>query len=310
VTTRLGAIDIGTNSVRLLVADVDGAGETAALEPLDRRIRITRLGEGVDESRRLNPEAISRTLDALREYRGVLDELGAERARATATSAARDAGNRDDFFRPAADVLGFEPELLPGVEEARLSFLGATAELDEPAPYVTVDIGGGSTEFVAGTHEPDGLISIDTGSVRITEQHLRSDPPEPEELSEAVSVVRAYLSDVEREIPAVREAATLVGLAGTITTVAAIELGLTEYDRDKIHHFRLDRTSAEDVFRTLATEPADVRRHNPGLEPGRVDIIVGGTLILVTIMRTFDFKELLVSEADILDGLVRSISER
>ena len=310
MTTRLGAIDIGTNSVRLLVADVHGAGETAALEPLDRRIRITRLGEGVDESRRLNPEAISRTLDALREYRGVLDELGVERARATATSAARDAGNRDDFFRPAADVLGFEPELLPGVEEARLSFLGATAELDEPAPYVTVDIGGGSTEFVAGTHEPDGLISIDTGSVRITEQHLRSDPPEPEELSEGVSVVRAYLSDVEREIPAVREAATLVGLAGTITTVAAIELGLTEYDRDKIHHFRLDRTSAEDVFRTLATEPADVRRHNPGLEPGRVDIIVGGTLILVTIMRTFDFKELLVSEADILDGLVRSISER
>jgi len=310
VTARLGAIDIGTNSVRLLVADVDGAGETAALEPLDRRIRITRLGEGVDESRRLNPEAISRTLDALREYRGVLDELGVERARATATSAARDAGNRDDFFRPAADVLGFEPELLPGVEEARLSFLGATAELDEPAPYVTVDIGGGSTEFVAGTHEPDGLISIDTGSVRITEQHLRSDPPEPEELSEGVSVVRAYLSDVEREIPAVREAATLVGLAGTITTVAAIELGLTEYDPGKIHHFRLDRTSAEDVFRTLATEPADVRRHNPGLEPGRVDIIVGGTLILVTIMRTFDFKELLVSEADILDGLVRSISER
>jgi exopolyphosphatase/guanosine-5'-triphosphate,3'-diphosphate pyrophosphatase len=257
----------------------------------------------------LNPNAISRTLDALREYRGALDELGVERARATATSAARDAGNRDDFFEPAADVLHFEPELLPGAEEARLSFMGATAELDEPAPYVTVDIGGGSTEFVGGTHEPAGLISIDTGSVRITEQYLHSDPPEPEELSEAVSVVRAHLADVEREIPAVREAATLVGLAGTITTVAAVELGLTEYDREKIHHFRLDRTSAEDVFRTLATEPVDVRRHNPGLDPGRVDIIVGGTLILVTIMRTFDFNEMLVSEADILDGLVRSINE-
>ena len=273
-------------------------------------MRITRLGQGVDESRRLNPDAISRTLDVLREYRGALDELGVERTRATATSAARDAGNRDEFFGPAADVLHFEPELLPGAEEARLSFMGATAELDEPAPYVTVDIGGGSTEFVGGTHEPDGLISIDTGSVRITEQYLHSDPPEPEELSEAVSVVRAHLADVEREVPAVREAATLVGLAGTITTVAAIELGLTEYDRDKIHHFRLDRTSAEDVFRTLATEPAEVRRHNPGLEAGRVDIIVGGTLILVTIMRTFDFNEMLVSEADILDGLVRSISER
>lgn len=310
MTSRLGAIDIGTNTVRLLVAYVHGDGETAALEPLDRRMRITRLGEGVDESRRLSTEAISRTLDVLREYRGVLDEFGVERARATATSAARDAGNRDDFFGPAADVLHFEPELLPGAEEARLSFMGATAELDEPAPYVTVDIGGGSTEFVGGTHEPEGLISLDTGSRRITEQYLRSDPPEPEELSEAVSVVRAHLADVEREIPTVREAATLVGLAGTISTVAAVELGLTEYGRDKIHHFRLHRTSAEDVFRTLATEPADVRRHNPGLEPGRVDIIVGGTLILVTIMRTFDFNEMLVSEADILDGLVRSITER
>jgi exopolyphosphatase/guanosine-5'-triphosphate,3'-diphosphate pyrophosphatase len=310
VTSRLGAIDIGTNSVRLLVADVDGAGEAAKLESLDRRIQITRLGQGVDESRRLDPEAISRTLDALREFRGALDELGVERARATATSAVRDADNRDEFLGSAADVLGFEPELLPGTEEARLSFLGATAGLDEPAPYLTLDIGGGSTEFVVGTHEPEGLISVDTGSVRITEQHLRSDPPEPEELSEAVSVVRAHLADVEREVPAVRDAATLIGVAGTITTVAAIELGLIEYDRDKIHHFRLDRTAAEDVFRTLATEPVEVRRHNPGLEPGRVDIIVGGTLILVTIMRTFDFNELLVSEADILDGLVRSIDAR
>jgi exopolyphosphatase/guanosine-5'-triphosphate,3'-diphosphate pyrophosphatase len=310
VTSRVGAIDIGTNSVRLLVADVDGAGETAKLDPVDRRIRITRLGQGVDESRRLDPEAISRTLDVLREFRGALDELGVERARATATSAVRDADNRDEFMEAAADVLGFEPELLPGTEEARLSFMGATAGLDEPAPYLTLDIGGGSTEFVVGTHEPEGLISVDTGSVRITEQHLRSDPPEPEELSEAVSVVRAHLADVEREVPAVREAATLIGVAGTITTVAAIELGLTEYDRDKIHHFRLARTAAEEVFRTLATEPVEVRRHNPGLDPGRVDIIVGGTLILVTIMRTFDFNEILVSEADILDGLVRSIDAR
>src|SRR5262249_44159635 len=240
-TSRLGAIDIGTNSVRLLVADVDGTGETAALEPLDRRMHITRLGQGVDESRRLNPEAISRTLDVLREYRGALDELDVEGARATATSAARDATNRDDFFGPAADVLHFEPELIPGEEEARLSFLGATAGIHEPAPYLTVDIGGGSTEFVVGTHEPEGLISVDTGSVRITEQYLRCDPPAPEELSEAVSVVRTHLADVEREVPAVREAATLIGLAGTVTTVAAVELGLAEYDRTKIHHYRLTR---------------------------------------------------------------------
>ena len=310
MTSRVGAIDIGTNTVRLLVADVDGDGENAALETLDRRMRITRLGQGVDESRRLRPDAISRTLDVLREYRGALDELGVERVRATATSAARDAGNRDDFFGPAADVLHVEPELLPGDEEARLSFLGATTGLDLPAPYLVIDIGGGSTEFVVGTHEPDGLISVDTGSRRITEQYLRSDPPEPEELSEAMSVVQAYLADVELAIPAVREAPTLVGVAGTISTVAAVELGLAEYDRDRIHHFRLTRSAAEDVFRTLATEPADVRRHNPGLDPGRVDVIVGGTLVLVVTMRTFDFNEMLVSEADILDGLARSISAR
>jgi exopolyphosphatase / guanosine-5'-triphosphate,3'-diphosphate pyrophosphatase len=310
VTSRVGAIDIGTNTVRLLVADVDGDGENAALEPLDRRMRITRLGQGVDESRRLAPDAISRTLDVLREYRGALDDLGVERVRATATSAARDAGNREDFFGPAAEVLHLEPELLPGDEEARLSFLGATAGLDLPAPYLVVDIGGGSTEFVVGTHEPEGLISIDVGSRRITEQYLQSDPPAPEELSEAMSVVRAHLADVELAIPAVREAATLVGVAGTITTVAAVELGLAEYDRNRIHHFRLTRSAAEDVFRTLATELADVRRHNPGLEPGRVDVIVGGTLVLVVIMRTFDFNEMLVSEADILDGLVRSIGTR
>jgi exopolyphosphatase/guanosine-5'-triphosphate,3'-diphosphate pyrophosphatase len=307
---RLGAIDIGTNSVRLLVADVDGVGAAAALQPLDRRMRITRLGQGVDQSRRLRPDAIDRTLDVLREYKGALDDLGVKRARATATSAARDAANRADFFGPVADVLGFEPELLPGDEEARLSFLGATAQLSEPAPYLVVDIGGGSTEFVVGTDEPEGLVSVDTGSVRLTEQYLTSDPPEPEELSEARSVVRDHLADVEREVPAVREAATLIGLAGTITTVAAVELGLPEYDRDKIHHFRLTKAAAEDVFRTLATETAEQRRHNPGLEPGRVDVIVGGATVLVTIMRTFGFDEMLVSEADILDGLVRSLTQQ
>jgi exopolyphosphatase / guanosine-5'-triphosphate,3'-diphosphate pyrophosphatase len=306
---RLGAIDIGTNSVRLLVADVDGAGADAALTTLDRRMHITRLGQGVDEARHLRSDAIERTLEVLREYRGELDELGVKRARATATSAARDADNGADFFGPATDVLGFEPELIPGNEEARLSFLGATAQLSEPSPYLVVDIGGGSTEFVVGTREPEGLISVDTGSVRLTEQYLTSDPPEPEELSAAQSVVRDHLADVERAVPAVREAATLVGLAGTITTVAAIELGLPEYDSDKIHHFRLTKAAAEDVFRTLATENAEERRHNPGLDPGRVDVIVGGAIVLVMVMRTFGFDEMLVSEADILDGVVRSLAD-
>ena len=304
----VGAIDIGTNSTRLLVAEVDGSDRDAKLRTLERRMQITRLGQGVDRTRALAPEAIDRTVAVLREYRTALDERGVAHARATATSAARDASNRADFFAAARDVLGFELELLSGEEEASLSFLGATAGLDAPAPYLVVDIGGGSTEFVLGTAEPLGLVSVDIGCVRITEQFLESDPPAPEELSNAVAVVRDYIADVERAVPRARDAATLLGLAGTVTTVAAVELGLPEYDADKIHHFRLTKAAAEDVFRTLATEKASDRAHNPGLEPGRVDVIVGGALVLVTIMRALDFDELLVSEADILDGLARSIA--
>jgi exopolyphosphatase/guanosine-5'-triphosphate,3'-diphosphate pyrophosphatase len=306
--TRLGAIDIGTNSVRLLVADVDGRGRDAKLDTIDRRMRITRLGQGVDATRALAPEAIERTMDALREYREAIDSLSVERVRATATSAARDATNRDEFFGPAAAVLGVEPELLSGDEEARLSFLGATAGLTEPSPFLVVDIGGGSTEFVVGVDEPEALRSVDMGCVRVTEQYLASDPPAPEELSAAISVVRDHIADVEREIPRIREAKTLVGLAGTVTTVAAIELGLPEYDGERIHHYRLSHAAAEDVFRTLATESKEQRRHNPGLEEGRVDVIVGGALALVSILRVLGFDEVLVSEADILDGLVRSLA--
>jgi exopolyphosphatase/guanosine-5'-triphosphate,3'-diphosphate pyrophosphatase len=308
MSPRLAGIDIGTNSTRLLVADVDGAGPGATLVPLDRRMRITRLGQGVDAARRLHPDAIGRTVDVLREFRTAMDDLGVEDVRATATSAARDATNRDDFFGPATDALRVSPELLTGLDEAGLSFLGATTALAEPAPFLVVDIGGGSTEFVVGTTEPEGVASVDIGCVRISEQLLHSDPPAPEELSDAVAIVRGHLADVDRELPAVRDAATLVGLAGTVTTIAAVELGLPEYDADKLHHFRLTKDAAEDVFRTLATEPAAQRRHNPGLDPGRVDVIVGGAVVLVTILRFFGFDEVLVSEADILDGLVRSLA--
>jgi len=306
--TRLGAVDIGTNSVRLLVADVDGHGRDAKLRTLDRRMHITRLGQGVDRARALAPEAVARTLDVLREYRAALDEHEVERVRATATSAARDAGNRDEFFATARDALGVTPELLAGEEEAKLSFLGATADLDAPAPFLVVDIGGGSTEFVLGTEEPTGLVSLDIGCVRVTEQFLQSDPPAPEELANAVATVRDLVVDVPRVVPGAADARTLVGLAGTITTIAAVEQGLPEYDPDRIHHFRLTRGAAEDVFRTLATESAAQRAHNPGLEPGRVDVIVGGAIVLVSILRVLGYDEVLVSEADILDGLVRSIS--
>jgi exopolyphosphatase/guanosine-5'-triphosphate,3'-diphosphate pyrophosphatase len=306
--SRVAAVDIGTNSVRLLVADVERRSAETTLAALDRRMRITRLGEGVNATHRLAPAAVERTLDVLGEYGEAIRGHAATRVRATATSAARDAENRDGFFAAAADAVGVVPELLTGDEEARLSFAGATAGLtDEPAPYLVIDIGGGSTEFTVGTTEPDGAISVDVGCVRLTEQWLRSDPPAPEELSQAVSVVRDHLGEVERALPGLRDAKTVVGLAGSITTVAAVERGLP-YSRDAVHHFRLTRGAAEDVFRTLALEPAAERRHNPGLEPGRVDTIVGGAVVLVTTMRYFEIDDLVVSEDDILDGLARSLA--
>lgn len=325
MSRRFGAVDIGTNSVRLLVADVEAgdAGGAASgrargggglrVQTVERRMTITRLGQGVDGERRLHPDAIARTLAVLDQYGAVARDLGVEALRATATSAARDAANRDELFGPAESVLGVRPELLSGAEEARLSFLGATASLDAlgvSAPYLVVDIGGGSTEFVLGTDVPVGLLSVDVGCVRITEQFLHSDPPAADELSAAVSVVRDHLADVEREIPGLREAQTLVGLAGTVSTVAAVEQGLAAYARDRIHHFRLTRAAVEDVFRTLATESAADRRHNPGLEPERVDVIVGGVIVLASVMRAFEFSEVLVSEDDILDGLVRDLAAR
>jgi exopolyphosphatase/guanosine-5'-triphosphate,3'-diphosphate pyrophosphatase len=313
--TRVAAVDIGTNSVRLLVAEIAGGGEPGgAVDTLDRRMTITRLGAGVDAARALAPEAIDRTVAVLHEYRAAIDALDVTKVRATATSAARDAQNRDTFFEAATEALGVTPELLSGEEEARLSFLGATAGLattpglDAPAPYLVVDIGGGSTELVVGTDGPEHLASIDMGCVRVTEQWLASDPPSPEELSNAVSATRDELADTLRAVPALADAATVLGLAGTVTTVAAIEQGLAEYDRDRIHHFRLTREATEDVFRTLALEPIAERRHNPGLDPGRVDVIVGGVVVLVSLFRVLDLEELVVSEADILDGLARSIA--
>jgi exopolyphosphatase/guanosine-5'-triphosphate,3'-diphosphate pyrophosphatase len=302
VTAPVAAIDCGTNSTRLLVRGPDGAA-------LERLMRITRLGQGVDATGRLDPAAIARTVAVLREYREVLDRFGVERVRMSATSAARDAANRDDFFGPARQVIGVDAELLSGEEEAELSFLGATAELDPAAgPFLVVDIGGGSTEFSYGTTEPESSISIDVGCVRLTEKFLAGDPPTAEELSACLSVVGVYLDDVLRAVPDAPEAATFVGLAGTVTTTAAIELGLAAYDRDRIHHFRLTKAAVEDVFRTLATEPLADRVHNPGLERERADVIVGGLCVLVAIMRRFGLASCLVSEADILDGLAMSLA--
>ncbi|WP_208027351.1 Ppx/GppA phosphatase family protein [Rhabdothermincola sediminis] len=302
MSAPVAAIDCGTNSVRLLVRGPDGRA-------LERLMRITRLGEGVDRNGRLEGAAIERTLEVLREYRSVIDRHGVERLRVAATSAARDAVNRDDFFDAVSELVGVRPELLSGEEEGRLSFLGATSELDPGrGPFLVVDIGGGSTEFAYGTTACEATISVDMGCVRMTETYLHHDPPLPEELLAAISVADIHLDDVLRSIPGAAGAATLVGLAGTVTTAAAVELGLATYDRDRIHHFVLTKDAAEDVFRTLATEPLADRVHNPGLEPARADVIVGGMCVLVAIMRRLGFTECLVSEADILDGLAMSIA--
>jgi exopolyphosphatase/guanosine-5'-triphosphate,3'-diphosphate pyrophosphatase len=300
----IASVDLGTNSTRVLVArPADGR-----LEILDRRNTITRLGQGVGSSGRLAPEAVDRTLACLRDYREILDHHGVERVRVAATSASRDAANRDELFDAVEALIGTRPELLSGEEEGRLSFRGATCELD-PAigPFLVVDIGGGSTEFIVGTDRVEGVMSVDVGCVRLTEKFILHDPPQAEELSACISLTDAYLDDVVREIPAAAEARTLVGLAGTVTTVAAVEIGLETYDRDRIHHFHLTREAAEDVFRTLATEPRADRIHNPGLEEARADVIVGGCCVLVALFRRFGFDEMIVSESDILDGLALSL---
>jgi exopolyphosphatase / guanosine-5'-triphosphate,3'-diphosphate pyrophosphatase len=295
--TTVAGIDVGTSSTRLLVLE-DGRAR-------ERLRRITRLGEGVDATGRLAVGAIEPTLDCLRDYRERMDAHGVERVRISATSVARDAENREDFFGPAEAIVGARPELLSGNEEAQLTFAGVASELD-PAdgPFLVMDIGEGSTAFVVGTDTAEAARSVDIGCVRLTEKFLHHDPPLPEELSAALSLVEAYLEDVAREVP-VERAVHLVGLSDT---VAAVELGLAAYDRDRVHHAVLSHDAVEDVFRTLATEPRAQRVANPGLEEARADVIVGGCCVLVKVMRQYGFGELLVSEADILDGLALSIA--
>ena len=309
---RVASIDIGTNSTRLLVAEPGADG--APLVTIERLMQITRLGQGVDQAGTLAAEAIDRTVAVLAEYRTVMDRLNvpAGRVRMTATSASRDASNRDVFFDAAEAAVGARPELLSGDDEARLSFLGATSDLD-PAlgPFLVFDLGGGSTEFVYGTSGPEGMIegaiSLDVGCVRLTERFITQDPPAPEDLTSAISFTQAWVDDVLLTIPQAGEAKTVVGLAGTVNTVAAVEQGLAEYDREAIHHFVLTKAAAEDVFRTLATESRADRLHNPGLEEARADVIVGGCCALVAIYRTLGLDHVLVSEADILDGLALSL---
>jgi len=296
----IAAIDCGTHSTRLLI-EIDGSA-------IVREVELTKVGEGLRPGGALADAAMDRVIAALVRYRALMDGHGVTRCRVAATSAARDASNGAAFIERIGDIIGTPAEILDGRTEGELTFLGATAELDgAKGPFLVVDIGGGSTELAFGNDKCEASISLDIGSVRLSEQYLDSDPPRPEELSACVTVTGAWLDDVDREIPQAHTATTVIGVAGTVSTAVAVELGLSEYDREMIHHFELTREAAEDVFRTLATENRVDRGFNPGLPAGRVDTIVGGMAILVKIMRHFDLSSILASESDILDGLARSI---
>jgi len=308
--TRVAAIDCGTNSVRLLAADVPAEG---AHTDLLRRMEIVRLGQGVDATGRLAPEAIERTRLVLVEYAATARDLGVTAVRMVATSATRDAANRADFEDMVVATLGQKPDVVPGREEAELSFLGATASLDAAArahgnepprpPFLVVDIGGGSTEFVLG--DTDGVHaarSVDIGCVRLTERHLHGDPPTAEQVRRAEDDIRAALADVRAEVP-VGQAASLVGLAGSVTTVAALALELPAYDTEAIHGSRIAVADVRAVAADLLAAERARRAAMPVMHPGRVDVIGAGALILRVLMDEFGMDEVVVSEHDILDGI-------
>lgn len=296
----VAAIDIGTNTTNLLI--VDGAGTE-----LERLERITRLGAGVAASGRLEQDAIKRTVRQLAEYRQLIDGHGVTAMRAVATSASRDAANREEFFDRAEQVLGIRPQLIAGADEGQLAFRGAVSDLPDDEVHLVMDIGGGSTEFMRGAADLIGVVSIDVGSVRLTENELQHDPPQPEELTNAIGIASDLLDDVERELPGAEQHSTLVGIGGTITTIAAVEVGLSTYSAAKVHGTRLSRAAVEDVFRTLATEPLADRIHNPGLPRERADVIVGGCCVLVAAMRRWHITDVLVSQRSLLDGVCQDL---
>ncbi|CAM5607861.1 Ppx/GppA family phosphatase OS=Streptomyces alboniger OX=132473 GN=CP975_14230 PE=4 SV=1 [Streptomyces alboniger] len=313
--TRVAAVDCGTNSIRLLVADVDP--ETGELVDLDRRMTIVRLGQGVDKTGRLAPEALERTFAACREYAAVIKEHGAQRVRFVATSASRDAENRDEFVRGVLDILGVEPEVISGDQEAEFSFTGATRELagrdDLHRPFLVVDIGGGSTEFVVGEDHVRAARSVDVGCVRMTERHLVrdgvvSDPPAEEQVAAIRAGIEAALDLAEQTVP-LREARTLVGLAGSVTTISAIAQNLPEYDSEAIHHSRVSRDRVREITDWLLRSTHAERASVPSMHPGRVDVIGAGALVLLAIMERAGAEEVVVSEHDILDGIAFKVAE-
>jgi exopolyphosphatase/guanosine-5'-triphosphate,3'-diphosphate pyrophosphatase len=315
--SRVAAIDCGTNSIRLLVADATTADGGVAMRDVHRETRIVRLGQGVDATGRLAPEALDRTRTALVDYAEVLRRTRTERVRMVATSATRDAANREDFFAMVRSTLGVDAEVITGDEEAALAFVGAVGELDaDDGPFVVVDVGGGSTEVVLGTLE-DGKArvhaarSVDVGSVRITERCLPGDPPDPADVVNARKVTARILADAFAVVP-VEKVRTWVGVAGTITTLAAVAQDLPAYDPDAVHLFRINRADINRVAgELLAMSRAERSRHR-AIHPGRIDVIGGGALVVEALAEELHARagveEMVVSEHDVLDGIARSIA--
>ena len=297
--SRVAAIDCGTNSIRLLIADITGDN----FQEITREMEIVRLGQGVDATGKFDPEAIERTLTATRKYAEIIASKGVEKIRFCATSATRDASNRDLFIDGVREILGIEPEVIPGNEEAELSFIGATKGLTHTeSPYLVVDIGGGSTEFVLGTTEVQYAKSVNIGCVRMSERHLNKAPQDPIAVQRAIQDIDDAIAEAAYIVP-IKEAKTLIAVAGTATTVAAAALGLSEYDRHSIHLSRIPAAKVFEVAQMFSLMSREEIAALGYMHPGRVDVIAAGSLVLARVMLATGATEFVASESDILDGM-------
>ncbi|MDX8055794.1 Ppx/GppA phosphatase family protein [Lentzea sp. BCCO 10_0798] len=311
--SRVAAIDCGTNSIRLLIADVTKRDDgTAWLRDVHREMKIVRLGQGVDATGRLHPDAIERTRQALLDYARTMQRKGVETARMVATSATRDASNRDEFFGMTEQILGAPAEVITGDEEARLSYLGAVADLDpDEGPFLVTDLGGGSTEFVLGTgSDVEAARSMDIGCVRLTERFIKSDPPTEDEIAQAEAFARAAIKEAFEVVP-VEKTKTWIGVAGTVTTLSALVQGLEVYNSDDIHLSRITLDNVREITDRILSMTHDERASLGPMHPGRVDVICGGAVVLRAIADELEnragIRTLVCSEHDILDGIAFSL---
>lgn len=302
--SRVAAIDCGTNSIRILIADVTGN----SFREVVRDMEIVRLGQGVDKTGEFHPDAIDRTLKATQKFADVIRLKGVERIRFCATSATRDAKNRQLFIDGVKEIIGVEPEVIPGVEEAALSFMGATKELPAAdGPFLVVDIGGGSTEFVLGTESVDFAKSVNIGCVRMSERHLTEQPPTQDQIDAAIVDIDSAIKDAANVVP-ITQSITLVAVAGTATTVAAAALNLPEYDRHAIHLSRISAEQVHEVARMFQKMSREQIAKLGYMHPGRVDVITSGALVLSRVMEITGADEFVASESDILDGIAWTLA--